>query len=303
MKWILIVLFALPAFSQTMSVRPMVNPLEELARQILADRSLGKEQTSLLREFDLAINKRVVSEIEAEAAEAKMDRDKYIEAGLSMDNFLKVLREQAFDINSISDAKALVLVTKSGIRLKIQENIRFIPDGHFEKVDEVRAISGELLRKLKIFINKNEENLNTVIEFLKKNPQVMGQMLLESVEKDCLQGNKLNTYLYSALYLLRNGTTIKVGDEVVRIPGDKNWGYLRKDRPDGGQQIEVDTIAYKTEEGKFKIYDLIHEACTIRSVVPAGNFNIVGSEKTSERIHWTADGINSRDTPRAQGQR
>jgi hypothetical protein len=157
LKLVLAVMIAIPAFGQTTKVRPQVNPLEELARQILAMRDTGKQDPKLLEEFVEILFTRVVEEIEAEAMAAGMDKDKYIESSKSMDKFLADLKTQTIDLNNISDAKALVLTNKVAMRLRIQESARIIPERHNEKAAEVRAINRKILAKLKIPIEQTDK--------------------------------------------------------------------------------------------------------------------------------------------------
>lgn len=117
-----------------------------LAETILKEIDSEQAQKAFV-ELGKELHKEVVNEIEKEALELSMNRDQYIESGVSSKKFLSNLTSD-FSKEDLTKAEKMILLFKTGLRMKIQKSVRFVPEDLFKNMEEVRKIAVKLDKDL-----------------------------------------------------------------------------------------------------------------------------------------------------------
>ena len=125
----------------------------ELSQSLLAARSQGKEEPNQLKELYLLLYHDVVLDIKSEAKDAHLNRDQYIESASSFENFIGQIK--AIHLDGMTKPALFNLLIKTEVRLKIQTSIRFMPDGHQQRVDTVSNFIDKVTDLLGPSENKN----------------------------------------------------------------------------------------------------------------------------------------------------
>lgn len=138
-------LFSFLSFAQeSMSTLDLSTKLVQGIRANGAGQEMSEADMKLLKQLNDNLQKDVVSEIEAEAKAANLDRDSYIENAESFESFVSKYENSVSQVESLTDAEKLILLTKMGLRFQIQQNIRFIPEGHFQRMEKIQTLFGIL---------------------------------------------------------------------------------------------------------------------------------------------------------------
>ncbi len=119
---------------------------KEVASQILEKLDAGVEHIQLVEQLFKVLHEEVVTEIETEAQASSMDRDSYIEDAVSYIAFLDHVK--SYDLESMDRADLFILILKSGIRFDIQSQIRFLPEGHWDRENELMTIMESVNEKI-----------------------------------------------------------------------------------------------------------------------------------------------------------
>lgn len=120
------------------SLSSKANSLVELWRTNGTGYKLNKSESEIMTTLYLKLHGDTIAEIQEEAKNNNMDKDSYIEDSLSFTSFVENLERKLEKVDEMEDSELFILLLKSEVRFKVQQSVRFIPDGFFENEKRAR---------------------------------------------------------------------------------------------------------------------------------------------------------------------
>lgn len=147
---IIVLLISTHSFAQEdCDIKDLADKLASVIQKQGMSDQLKDEDQKNLEQLHKKLFAEVVKEIEAEASLQKMTRDKYIDNEKSFNAFLSNIRTAVKTLDSLNQSDKLILTLKTGMRFGIQNEVRFEPKGHDERVKEVRKLSELMMNSLR----------------------------------------------------------------------------------------------------------------------------------------------------------